>query len=224
MSSKRAWNEEEIKAALENRVPPGRSRRSLQRVRREIGAVPKGKSRRRWSKARIRRLKELHARGLGAETIAAEGLMRASANSIQKMMARLGLSKRVKIVKFSPPQRDALRRFLKANHEGRTPEELVEMWREAHPELPPVGHRRVVEYLSKMGLKMTCWDALRINNARRREAAIRESAQGRGASAKELDEALRRSRADVMRRRLERGRDIWSGRTLPPETYEEISA
>lgn len=220
--SKRTWTEEEIKAALENRVPPGRSPRSTDRIRKMLGAVPKRKRRKPWSKTRIRLLKRLHEKGIGARRMAAERLIPLSANAIQKMLARLGLSERRQVVKFTPIQRERLRAFLEENYTRHTPKELVLLWEERHPTLPPAGHRRVVAYLTAMGIKMPCREAVRVKATRRRDAIIAEKRQRRGASVKEIEEAIRQARVKDMRKRIENGSDIWCGFRLPREALEEV--
>lgn len=222
MGSKR-WTKDEIKEASEGRIPLGRSRRSTNRIRRMLGAVPKRKRRKPWSKTRIRLLKRLHKKGFGSKRIAAEGLIPLSANAIQKMMARLGLSERRRIVKFTPIQRERLRAFLEENYTRHTPKELALLWEERHPTLPPAGHRRVVAYLTAMGIKMPCHEAMRVKAARRRDTAITERLKNRGATVKEIEEAVRLARIKDMRRRFEGGGDIWCGAPLSPEALQDVT-
>jgi hypothetical protein len=165
-----------------------------------------------WTQEQIRTLEGLRARGLHAQQIAASGLLPQSLNAIQKKMGRMHLVRHAKIVKFNGRQREEFRRFLKENWEGRTPQELADLWNQTHP-TPKTNKRRVISYLTEMRLKIHYSEVQSINGMRRREERIKATAT----SPAELMELLKASRAIVMSRRLELGRDIWTGLPLPQE-------
>lgn len=169
-------------------------------------------SRPKWTEAQIKTLADLKAQGLNAKQIAASGLLPQSPNAIQKKMGRMHLVRHAKIVKFNGRQREEFRRFLKENWGGRTPQELADLWNHTHP-VPKTNKRRVISYLTALGLKIHYGEVQSINSMRRREEEIRR----RATSPAELMELLKASRAIVMSRRLELGRDIWTGLPLPQE-------
>lgn len=162
-----------------------------------------------WNEAQIAALKEFKERGMSAKEIAATGLLPQSLNAIQKKMGRMHLVQHLKIVKFNERQREEFRRFLKGNWEGRTPQELADLWNQTHP-VPQTNKRRVISYLTALGLKIHYGEVQSINKMRRREESIKASAT----SPFELAELLKASRAIVMRRRMRLGRDIWTGMPL----------
>lgn len=163
-----------------------------------------------WNEAQIAALKEFKERGMSAKEIAATGLLPQSLNAIQKKMGRMHLVQHLKIVKFNERQREEFRRFLRGNWEGRTPQELADLWNQTHP-VPQTNKRRVISYLTALGLKIHYGEVQSINKMRRREESIKSSAT----SPFELAELLKASRAIVMRRRMRLGRDIWTGMPLP---------
>lgn len=171
-----------------------------------------GSPRPRWTGAQIETLEELRKKGMSARQIAASGLLPQSLNAIQKKLGRMDLVSHVKIVKFNARQRDEFRDFLRRNWEGRTPQDLLDMWNESNPSLKVVKNK-VIHYLTQLGLKICYGEVQSINKARRREERIRNSAK----SPTELAELLKASRAIVMTRRIGLGRDIWTGMPLNEE-------
>jgi hypothetical protein len=165
-----------------------------------------------WTEAQIKTLEDLKARGLNAKHIAASGLLPQSLNAIQKKMCRMHLVKHLKIVKFNERQREEFRRFLRQNWEGKTPQELADLWNQTHP-VPSTNKRKVVSYLTALGLKIHYGEVQSINGMRRREERIKATAT----SPAELAELLKASRSIVMSRRLRLGRDLWNGLPLPQE-------
>jgi hypothetical protein len=165
-----------------------------------------------WTESQLKTLADLKKQGLCAKRIAASGLLPQSLNAIQKKMGRMHLVKHAKIVKFNGRQREEFRRFLKENWEGKTPQELADLWNHTHP-VPTTNRRRVISYLTKMGLKIHYGEVQSINKMRKREENIKR----RATSPAELAELLKASRAIVMSRRLRLGRDIWTGMPLPQE-------
>lgn len=210
------WTREEYESLKIGVAPPGRSRRAIKRALVKIGARKPLRRRKPWSRRHLKILRDMRARGMSAEDIAKSGNIPKSLNAIQKKLCRMGLANRIKILKFNGEQRDELRDFLKRSWEGKTPQDLAEMWNEKHPALK-IGRRRVISYLTALGLKIHYGEVQRINNARKKEKAIVSS----GLSPSQIAEAVKRHRAIFMRKRIELGRDIWTGMPLPQDALEE---
>jgi hypothetical protein len=132
-----------------------------------------------------------------------------SLNAIQKKMGRMHLVQHLKIVKFNESQREEFRRFLRRNWEGRTPQDLAQLWNQIHP-APQTNKRRVISYLTALRLKIHYSEVQSINKMRQREEIIKATAT----SPSELADLLKASRAIVMRRRARLGRDLWTGMPL----------
>lgn len=171
-----------------------------------------------WTEDQIKTLEDFKSRGMGAREIVASGLLPQSLNAIQKKMGRMSLVKPVKIVKFNARQRDEFRAFLKKNWEGRTPQDLADLWNQTHPALQ-TNKRRVISYLCQLGLKIHYGEVQSINSARKREERIKAMAK----SPNELAELLKASRSIVMERRMRLGRDLWTGMPLPEDDLIDVS-
>ena len=169
-----------------------------------------------WTEDQIRKLQDFKSRGMGAREVAASGLLPQSLNAIQKKMGRMSLVTPMKIVKFNARQRDDFRRFLQGNWEGKTPQDLADLWNQTHP-APQTNKRRVISYLTQLGLKIHYGEVQSINKMRERDERIRATAT----SASELAELLKASRSVVMERRLRLGRDLWTGLPIPAEDLVE---
>lgn len=169
-----------------------------------------------WTKEQVERLRTLREQGMSAKQIAASGLLAQSLNAIQKKLGRMDLVRHAKIVKFNDRQREEFRNFLRKNWEGRTPQDLAELWNQTHPAVP-TNKRRVISYLTALGLKIHYGEVQSINSQRRKEDEIRAKAK----SPNELMDLIRASRLVVMTRRMERGRDLWTGMPLPQEALVE---
>lgn len=156
--------------------------------------------------------------GMSARQISNSGAFEHSLNAIQKKLGRLGFVNKVSIKKFNARQRDEFRRFLQEKWEGKTPQELAELWNSLKP-YSQVNKRRVISYLHALGIKIHYGEVCSMNALRRREDKIKSS----GKSAVEVAELIRASRAIVMERRKRLGRDIWTGMQLPAETDVEES-
>lgn len=170
-----------------------------------------------WTTEQIERLKIFREQGMSAKQIAASGLLPQSLNAIQKKLGRMDLVRHAKIVKFNERQRDDLRNFLRNNWEGKTPQDLAELWNQTHP-AAQTNKRRVISYLMALGLKIHYGEVQSINGMRRREEKIRAKAK----SPNELMELIRASRLVVMTRRMELGRDLWTGMPLVEEELAEL--
>jgi hypothetical protein len=169
-----------------------------------------------WSTCEVDILRQMKEEGMSARKIAMTGRLPHSLNAIQKKLGRMGLVTHSKIIKFNGRQRDEFRHFLRENWEGKTPQELADLWN-SNVRRPRTNKRRVVSYLSRLGIKIHYSEVQSINRLRVKESRIRKSAR----SPREFEEMIRAARIEVMRRRIGLGRDIWSG--MPME-HEESSA
>jgi hypothetical protein len=166
-----------------------------------------------WTEAEIGRLVEMRKEGMSAQKISESGEFSKSLNAIRTKLGRMGLVKSYPIVKFNARQREELRRFLRDNWENKTPQELADLWNSSKP-YEHISKRRVISYLSDLGIKIHYGEVNSMNAARRREEKIKSS----GKSANEMAELIRTSRSIIMERRMRLGRDIWTGMPLPAET------
>lgn len=171
-----------------------------------------------WTVEQIQVLESLKASGLNAKQIHETGRLTQSLNAIQKKLGRMNLVRHAKITKFNARQRDEFRAFLKNNWEGKTPQDLAELWNRTHP-APQTNKRRVISYLYQLGLKIHYGEVQSINSARRREEKIKAIAK----SPNELAELLKASRSIVMKRRIRLGRDLWTGLPLPEDALVDVS-
>lgn len=169
-----------------------------------------------WTTEQIEQLKAFREQGMSAKQIAASGLLPQSLNAIQKKLGRMDLVRHANIVKFNDRQREEFRNFLKKNWEGKTPQDLAELWNQTHP-AAQTNKRRVISYLTALGLKIHYGEVQSINSQRRKEDEIRAKAK----SPNELMDLIRASRLVVMTRRMELGRDLWTGMPLPQEALAE---
>ena len=212
-TSKPKWTQEEIDLLVQNRMPVGRSNKGCSVKKRRLGIRPKGDYRANWPEEQIEELKRLVGQGYSARKISEMGVWSQSRNAIQKMMCRIGLAKRKKTFKFPMEVKEKFKSFLLKNWEGKTPEELLEIWNKENARFPS-GKSKVVHYLTKLGVKISYGEVQRIKALRRKEERI---ASERTSSA--VDE-IKRERIRMMRARAEKNRDIWTGMNNPEEQEE----
>lgn len=213
------WTEEEIRIALTGGVPVGRSKSSARRVLAEIGAIKRRKPRPNWKPDHLELLARMRDGGMSAEQIHRSGSLPQSLNAIQKKLGRMGLTQRLQILKFNGYQREQFRLFLKKHWEGKTPQDLTDLWNERNPRLK-VNKRRTISYLMQMEIKIPYGEVQKINHMRRKAAAAIVS----GSSPQQIADSIRNSRAELMRRRLELGRDLWTGAPLALGVLEECDS
>jgi len=169
----------------------------------------RGHLRDKWAARDVEALRDMRGEGMSAREIAETGRLPHSLNAIQKKLGRMGLVAKLKITKFNSRQRDEFRDFLRKNWEGKTPQDLADLWN-SRPTRPRTNKSRVISYLYDLGIKIHYGEVQSINSLRRKEQTIRTAAR----SAKELDDMLRKARAEFMSRRIRIGRDIWTGMPL----------
>lgn len=207
------WTRADTELLLNRGCVSHKSRRSNQRMQTKYKMRQPRAPRVAWTTAQIATLRDLHAQGLSAREICNRGVLPQSQMAVQKQLGRLGLTNRRSIVKFSPAIREQFREFLREHWQGRTPDELRDLWNQATPNYP-TNVRRVIAYLMALKLKIPYGEVQRIKASRRREQKIKRVYV---TAPDVLLGKLRSNRAAVMRARIERGRDIWSGLTLPEQ-------
>lgn len=212
----RRWSLSEIQHLKEKGFVPGRTENAVRDMKNRLGLKEKKEPRLRWPPESVEKLKELHANGLSARGIHRAGVFSFSLNAIQKQMCRLGLAKKNRVFKFPPKIREKFRKFLAENWEGKTPEDLMEMWNGENARYPS-NKRKVVSYLSGLGLKIPYGEVHKIKNLRRKIEEIVRS----GTTSAETLERIRLERMALMQKRIERNRDIWTGLPVNPELCEE---
>lgn len=168
----------------------------------------KGVSRTKWPKEQIELLKQLAAQGYSAKVINRLGLINKNVNSLQKMMCRIGLAKKIKIFKFPHEINQRFKSFLLNNWPGKTPQELADLWSQENYRYP-ANKRRVIHYLEKLQIKIPYGEVSRINYLRKKEEAIKKEMANMGAVF--IAEKIRVERIKVMRKRLQNSKDIWTG-------------
>jgi hypothetical protein len=212
------WTEEEIKLVKQNKPVPGRSKKSINRKRIDLGLL-KRKPRRSWTLQNEKKLKKLVREGHSALQILEMGVLpkKFTIDSIQKKMCRLNLAKKMAPYKrFSEHTQLLFESFLKENWQNKLPQELADQWNELHPK-EKIGHRRVIRYLSKLDIKVSSYEMASIRRQKEKEKKIIESA-GDFSSVKKFNERIRADRVELMRKRFERKKNIWTGKDM--EGYE----
>lgn len=189
---------------------------SVREMKNRLGIRDRREARPEWAKEDLERLKELHAKGMSARKVHRVGTFSFSLNAIQKQMCRLGLAKKNKVFKFPPEVREKFRNFLKEKWEGKVPDDLVEIWNRENAK-HPTNRRKVISYLTKLGLKIPYGEVQRIKKLRTK---VEEIARSGGPSGETL-ERIRMKRVEMMTKRIEKGRDIWTGLPMDMELCEE---
>lgn len=204
------WSPSEIERLKEKGFVPERTIHAVRQMKNRLGLRARREPRPPWSEEDLEKLKRMHENGLSARAIHQTGLLSHSVNAIQKQMCRMGLARKNKVFKFPPEVRDKFRNFLRENWEGKIPEDLVEIWNQENAR-HPANKRKVVAYLTGLKLKIPYGEVQRIKNLRRKTKNIILS----GRTSKETLERIRLERMEMMRKRIEKNRDIWTG--LPVE-------
>lgn len=218
---KRAWTQDEINL-LKSSDPrkakiPGRSRQSIVCMAIRLKLINKKPAKRPWKKKDEKLLVQLAKEGKTPSQIVKMGVFSKSRNSIQKKLCYLGFAEKApQIKKFPQDVLSKFKEFLKENWKGKTPQELTDLWNE-HNEFK-IAKNKVVYHLTAMEIKIPYAEVMVINHLRKTEEEIKKEG---ASSAKQLDENLRLARAKIMRERILKNRDIWTGLPLK-ENFEEI--
>jgi hypothetical protein len=219
---KRAWSQDEInllKSAVDPRKVkiPGRSRQSIVRKATRLKLIKKKPAKRPWKKSAEKLLLKLVKEGKTPTEIVKMGIFNKSRNSIQKKLGHLGLSKKAKINKFPEDILIEFKNFLKENWLGKTPQELTDLWNQKNDF--KILKNKVIYHLTVMKIKIPYGEVAIINNLRKDEEKIKKIGAN---SAKQLDEKLRLNRAEIMRQRIAKKRDLWSGLPLNESEFVDL--
>lgn len=205
------WNKEEIDLLKKNGKVSGRSRNGVRKKLVELGLKQKRKERPDWTEYNLKKLKELCTLGNSAKDIANMGIFNCSQNAIQKKMCRLGLAKKIKVQKFSEEVKNKFKKFLLENWQGKTPQDLREIWNTENNK-HQTNLSRVAAYLTKLKIKIPYGEVHKINNLRKKEKEL--NLMNKNSSA-DLAERIRLERVKIMQARITKNRDIWTGLPLP---------
>lgn len=217
----RNWSQAEYEQLRNTGTVPGRSKRAIAQAKIRLAMRNKERFRRPWTETEIQQLCLLYTQGHSAATITARGLLPFSRMAIQKQLCRLGLAAKVAVRKLTADQRALLKRFLQAQYEGKTPEDLARLWTAQYPRVP-VDKKQVVHYLSNLRIKIPYGEVQSINKQRRREKKARAKAEAENLSPEKLVETIRRDRVRVMARRFEKGRDVFTGLRLSQRALMDL--
>lgn len=216
MTMGRIYTAVELATLRRTGIIPGRSRRSIQIARTKLKLRQPRAPRARWTDEEKQKIAELYAQGFSATLIVRRKLLSKSLTAIQKQLGRMGLARRTSIKRLNTETRELLKSFLRTHFSNRTPRELTEIWNAQRPE-HAVDKRSIVAYLTRLGLKMPYAEVIRLESLKKRERALQLAAAETHEDLRVLQDKIRRERARVLRARLARGRDLWTGLPLSPE-------
>lgn len=215
---KAPWTPKEIELIKNKKTVPNRSFYAIRNKIVRLGLKEKREPRPRWSEENIKKLKELASNGKSAKDICEMQIFNLSQNAIQKKMCSLGLSKKIKIFKFPEHIKNKFIKFLKENWEGKTPEDLEILWNKENARFQ-TNRKKVIFYLTKLKIKIPYYEVQKINNLRKKEQKIAKENKD---SAKSLEEKIRLERIRLMRDRIEKNKDLWTG--IKTEEEMDLSA
>lgn len=213
-TSKR-WTEEELKLLRNNRIPEGRTVYGARNKRTRMGLREKKKYRVRWSDSNIELLKSCRQKSKILKEIC-EHFPSHSRNAIQKKLCAMGLAKRNKIFKFPIEVQERFKSFLRSNWKGKTPQDLMILWNAENNKFK-TNKKRVVNYLTKMKIKISYGEVQKINNLRKKEQKVISLEIAKPA---DRLEKFRIERVKLMRNRMENNHDIWTGIDLEVNSLE----
>ena len=207
------WTKEEIDLLKAGKAIRGRSQKTIERKRISLG-IHKRKSRFEWTQRNVKALERLCKQGHSARDIFKMNILpkKFSIDSIQKKMCRLGLAKTnpKKYPRFREHVRLKFESFLKERWRGKLPQELADQWNIGNHQFQ-VGRRKVIYYLSKLDIKVSCYEIGRIKRLREAEEKIKSSKFN---SSKKASEEIRSKRVEMMQKRYQQKKDIWTGYDL----------
>lgn len=226
--TKKKWTDEEIAKLksifsstnnLNKTKIPGRSRDSIRGMLLRLDLISTGPSKKAWKKKEEELLIRLSKRQKKtAKEIFELKVLPYSRNSIQKKMCYMGLTKKSrKINKIPLNELPMFKKFLNENWQGKTPEELVIAWN--NKAFFKVNKSRVLYHLNALGCKISYGEVARIKNLRKKEEEVKQRTHK---NQKELDEDIRLLRINMMRSRISKGKDIWTGLQNEEAKLEDI--
>jgi hypothetical protein len=214
---KKPWSKEEIDLLINGKYVPERTKESIRSMKVRLGLIHPKKNcgKKPWSEDQEEILIRLRSQGKSALEIYKMKVLPYSRNSIQKKICRIGLSKNSRnVVVFSKNDISKLKKFLIQNWKEKTPEQLVEIWNSNNS--TAVNKRKIIYHLNSLGLNYA-----EVNELNKIEKIIKEEISHK--SAKSMEEMIRSKRAEIMRKRMESNKDIWSGLDIAKNSYEDCT-
>lgn len=192
------WTAEEIEAVKAGNVPAGRTANAVKLMRQRLGLVkykvPK------WTKEHKAELIRLHFADISTSEIAK--ILPYTQRSIQKEIVRQKLPHKNQC-RFTEIEVLVFEKFLKENWRQKTPTELVILWNQDQGRNGRiVNERKVIVYLKRLGLKIPKDEIMRMTLLKKQEQLWLKDNNL---------EAIRLRRVNIMRERIEKGRDMWTG-------------
>ena len=204
--SRPKWSDVEIENILS--TVTNRTKNAIRVKKNRLGLRKKRKARDKWSKENVQKLQEFKKQGLSAQRIHLLGLFKQSKNAIQKKLCRIQLVKKNTISIFPMEIKQKFIRFLINQWAGKTPSDLMEIWNKENFK-HMTNKRRVAAYLSKLNIKISCWEVQKINNLRKKELKICTSTTHDTPNIRM--EKIRKERIELMKERMEKSINIWTG-------------
>jgi len=218
LSKSSRWKKEEIELLRSGKSVPGRSADGMRKKLIDLGVHKKRSYRPDWTEGDLNKLRELCVAGKKAKDIFKMGIFNCSENAIQKKMCRLGYVDRIKNFKRFPEEvRNKCKKFLLDNWEGKTPEELMNIWNVENHNFK-ANKNRIIAYLMSLKIKIPYGEVQRINSLRKKEQKLSFS----GGSSSDVLERVRSERVRLMCERFEKKRDIWTGLPLLGAVLDEV--
>jgi len=197
--SKRRWTQSEINLLKEGKIPSNRSENSISNMRKRLGLTRKSYSR--WLKEHKDQLAALLEKGMQQKEI--YKILPYSPRAIQKQVMRMKLQKTHQY-KFTRKELEKFIDFLKNNWQQKTPKELTEIWNKDNKKI----HKKKVEYhLAKLGIKIPKRESLRMGFLRKKEEEIYKNYK----TTKKSEEKIKSLRIELMKKRIEENKDLWTG-------------
>lgn len=197
---KRLWTQEEIESLKKGIIPLNRSKNSIKVMRVRLGLVSKKVPR--WTKNHKETLIQLLNEGKSQEEISK--LLPYSRRGIQKQIARMGLQEK-RQYKFTKKELEKFTQFLKDNWEQKTPQELTEIWNKNNSK--KIGRNKVNYHLAKLKIKIPKRESLRMGFLKKKEKKIYENCK----TTRESADKIKQLRVELMRKRIEENKDLWTG-------------
>lgn len=216
--NKKKWTKEEIELLKNNQIVPNRTKNSIKNKINRLGLVPKKLYRKPWKKKDEQLLKKLIKQKYTITDIFKMNIFSCSRMAIQKKACRLGLveNKKININNvLSKTNLIKFKKFLIQNYVGKTPNQLCEIWNQNNQE--KVSRKKTVYHLSKLEIKVPYSEVIRMNIQKEKEEKIKKT---HCKSTKLINQKIRESRVEIMKKRFAQGKDIWSG--LPLSEQEKI--
>jgi len=212
---KTRWTKEEINNLKNGKVVPGRTLHSIKNQILRLGLISKKKARRPWTEKEVEKLKELHIQGFSAKQIYEMKIFNTGIFGIQHKLRRIGLVRGKNIHKLNKETREKLKDFLLNNYQGKTPKELTDIWNKEN--CIKISYKKVLSYLYVLKIKIPYYEVQKINTLRKKEKKLIEGSKSISTS---VQTAIRAERVRLMRKRVERNLDIWSG--LKIDNLQEV--